>query len=75
MENTPHIPRLPSICLHRNRHPQTTIHSTTSRPNRRPPRIRVKWTGYPSSENQWLPETELSHASKILKTYKKTRNL
>ncbi|KAI5116922.1 hypothetical protein M0805_009909 [Coniferiporia weirii] len=38
-------------------------------------RFLVKWTGYPYSENQWLPETELSHASKILKTYKKTRNL
>ncbi|KAI5116595.1 hypothetical protein M0805_006927 [Coniferiporia weirii] len=35
----------------------------------------VKWTGYPSSENQWLPETALSHATKILKTYKKTKNL
>ncbi|KAI5115587.1 hypothetical protein M0805_008605 [Coniferiporia weirii] len=35
----------------------------------------VKWTRYPSSENQWLPETELSHATKLLKTYKKQKNL
>ncbi|KAI5115710.1 hypothetical protein M0805_006204 [Coniferiporia weirii] len=35
----------------------------------------VKWTRYPSSENQWLPKTELSHATKILKTYKKLKNL
>ncbi|KAI5116065.1 hypothetical protein M0805_001230 [Coniferiporia weirii] len=41
--------------------------------NRR--RFLVKWTGYPSSENQWLPETELSHAAKTLKTYKKLKNL
>ncbi|KAI5115192.1 hypothetical protein M0805_006796 [Coniferiporia weirii] len=41
--------------------------------NRR--RFLVKWTGYPSSENQWLPKTELSHAAKILKTYKKLKNL
>ncbi|KAI5116101.1 hypothetical protein M0805_000056 [Coniferiporia weirii] len=41
--------------------------------NRR--RFLVKWTGYPSSENQWLPKTELSHAPKILKTYKKLKNL
>ncbi|KAI5116002.1 hypothetical protein M0805_003345 [Coniferiporia weirii] len=38
-------------------------------------RFLVKWTRYPSSENQWLPETTLSHATKILKTYKTTRNL
>ncbi|KAI5115564.1 hypothetical protein M0805_002929 [Coniferiporia weirii] len=38
-------------------------------------RFLVKWAGYPSSENQWLPETELSHASEILKTYKKTSKL
>ncbi|KAI5115276.1 hypothetical protein M0805_009568 [Coniferiporia weirii] len=38
-------------------------------------RFLVKWTGYPSSENQWLPETELSHAAKTLKTYKKLKNL
>ncbi|KAI5116900.1 hypothetical protein M0805_004033 [Coniferiporia weirii] len=35
----------------------------------------IKWTGYPSSENQWLPETELSHATQILKRYKKLKNL
>ncbi|KAI5117424.1 hypothetical protein M0805_007775 [Coniferiporia weirii] len=35
----------------------------------------VKCTGYPSSENQWLPETALSHATKILKTYKNTKHL
>ncbi|KAI5117747.1 hypothetical protein M0805_004936 [Coniferiporia weirii] len=38
-------------------------------------RFLVKWTRYPSSENQWLPETELSHATKLLKTYKKLKNL
>ncbi|KAI5115898.1 hypothetical protein M0805_006874 [Coniferiporia weirii] len=38
-------------------------------------RFLVKWTGYPSSENQWLPETELSHAAETLKTYKKLKNL
>ncbi|KAI5115482.1 hypothetical protein M0805_008817 [Coniferiporia weirii] len=41
--------------------------------NRR--RFLVKWTGYPSSKNQWLPETELSHAAKTLKMYKKLKNL
>ncbi|KAI5115306.1 hypothetical protein M0805_005592 [Coniferiporia weirii] len=38
-------------------------------------RFLVKWTGYPSSKNQWLLETELSHATKILQTYKKLKNL
>ncbi|KAI5116939.1 hypothetical protein M0805_001496 [Coniferiporia weirii] len=41
--------------------------------NRR--RFLVKWTGYPSSENQWLPETELSHAAETLEMYKKLKNL
>ncbi|KAI5121093.1 hypothetical protein M0805_001951 [Coniferiporia weirii] len=41
--------------------------------NRR--RFLVKWTGYPSSKNQWLPETALSHATNTLKTYKATKNL
>ncbi|KAI5115205.1 hypothetical protein M0805_004493 [Coniferiporia weirii] len=35
----------------------------------------VKWTGYPSSENQWLPETALSHAKTALKKYKTHKNL
>ncbi|KAI5116048.1 hypothetical protein M0805_000565 [Coniferiporia weirii] len=39
------------------------------------PNRSLKWTGYPSSENQWLPETTLSHATNILKTYKKMKNL
>ncbi|KAI5115866.1 hypothetical protein M0805_004672 [Coniferiporia weirii] len=38
-------------------------------------RFLVKWTSYPSSENQWLPETALSHAAQTLKMYKKTKNL
>ncbi|KAI5117173.1 hypothetical protein M0805_005598 [Coniferiporia weirii] len=38
-------------------------------------RFLVKWTGYPSSENQWLPKTALSHATNTLKTYKKMKNL
>ncbi|KAI5118039.1 hypothetical protein M0805_009221 [Coniferiporia weirii] len=41
--------------------------------NRR--RFLVKWTGYPSSENQWLPKTTLSHAKNTLKTYKNNKNL
>ncbi|KAI5115022.1 hypothetical protein M0805_005747, partial [Coniferiporia weirii] len=41
--------------------------------NRR--RFLIKWSGYPSSENQWLPESELSHATQTLKTYKKLKNL
>ncbi|KAI5116012.1 hypothetical protein M0805_002829 [Coniferiporia weirii] len=41
--------------------------------NRR--RFLVKWTRYPSSENQWLPESALSHAMNTLKTYKKMKNL
>ncbi|KAI5115971.1 hypothetical protein M0805_001135 [Coniferiporia weirii] len=43
--------------------------------NRNQRRFLVKWTGYPSSENQWLSKPELSHATKILKTYKTTKNL
>ncbi|KAI5121006.1 hypothetical protein M0805_005952 [Coniferiporia weirii] len=38
-------------------------------------RFLIKWTGYPSSENQWLPETALSHAADTLKAYKNTKNL
>ncbi|KAI5116197.1 hypothetical protein M0805_001530 [Coniferiporia weirii] len=41
----------------------------------KPFKLGDKWAGYPSSENQWLPETELSHATKLLKTYKKLKNL
>ncbi|KAI5116973.1 hypothetical protein M0805_002060, partial [Coniferiporia weirii] len=33
-------------------------------------RFLIKWKGYPSSENQWLSERDLSHAPIILKTYK-----
>jgi hypothetical protein len=33
------------------------------------------WKGYPSSENTWEPESNLRHASLILKDYKNTRNL
>ncbi|KAI5117427.1 hypothetical protein M0805_007778 [Coniferiporia weirii] len=35
----------------------------------------VKWTRYPSSKNQWLPKTALSHATDTLRTYKITKNL
>ena len=36
----------------------------------------VKWVGYPSSENEWLPGSALStHASEILEEYKKGKNL
>ncbi|KAI5115782.1 hypothetical protein M0805_005482 [Coniferiporia weirii] len=38
-------------------------------------RFLVKWTGYPSSKNQWLPEIALSHATNTLKKYKATKNL
>ncbi|KAI5120859.1 hypothetical protein M0805_008232 [Coniferiporia weirii] len=38
-------------------------------------RFLVKWTSYPSSENQWLPETALSHVTTTLKMYKRTKNL
>ncbi|KAI5115521.1 hypothetical protein M0805_004682 [Coniferiporia weirii] len=38
-------------------------------------RFLVKWTSYPSSENQWLPENALSHAKAILKQYKTHKNL
>ena len=42
--------------------------------NRR--RYYVKWMGYPSSENQWLPEAELlRNASSILEEYKRGKNL
>ena len=42
--------------------------------NRR--RYLVKWLGYPSSENQWLPEAELSrNATETLKDYKEAKNL
>ena len=35
----------------------------------------VKWLGYPSSENQWLPEKELLNAPDILQQYKNTNKL
>ena len=42
--------------------------------NRR--RYLVKWVGYPTSENQWLPEMELSrNATETLKDYKEAKNL
>ncbi|KAI5115935.1 hypothetical protein M0805_007711 [Coniferiporia weirii] len=43
--------------------------------NRNRRRFLIKWTGYPSSENQWLPETALSHAADTNKTYKIAKNL
>jgi hypothetical protein len=33
------------------------------------------WKGYPSSENTWEPESNLRHASLILKEYKNSQNL
>jgi hypothetical protein len=30
----------------------------------------VSWKGYPSSDNSWLPEKDLTNAKEILKTYK-----
>ncbi|KAI5117189.1 hypothetical protein M0805_006080 [Coniferiporia weirii] len=41
----------------------------------KPFKLGDKWTSYPSSENQWLPETTLSHAAQTLKTYKKNKHL
>lgn len=39
-------------------------------------RYYVKWTGYPSSENQWKSEVELAeHAGELLKEYKDRHNL
>ena len=35
----------------------------------------VKWVGYPSLENSWEPEKNLSNAKQLLQTYKKSRNL
>ena len=35
----------------------------------------VKWVGYPSSENSWEPEKNLSNVKQLLQTYKKSRNL
>ena len=36
----------------------------------------VKWLGYPSSENQWLPDKELQrNATNILNEYKSTHKL
>ena len=36
----------------------------------------VKWKGYPSSENSWLPETELRrNAVDILNDYKASKNI
>lgn len=41
--------------------------------NRR--RYLVKWQGYPSSENSWIPGGAFSHAKEILRGYKERRNL
>jgi hypothetical protein len=30
----------------------------------------ISWKGYPSSDNSWLPEKDLTNAKEILKTYK-----
>jgi hypothetical protein len=38
-------------------------------------RYRVKWKGYPSSENSWEPESNLEHAADILAAYKKAHGL
>jgi hypothetical protein len=35
----------------------------------------VSWKGYPSSNDEWVPETNLKHAIKLLKAYKKTKKL
>ena len=35
----------------------------------------VKWLGYPSSENQWLPEKELQHSKELLQEYKLLHHL
>jgi hypothetical protein len=35
----------------------------------------IKWKGYNSSENSWIPESELTNAEEELNDYKKRRNL
>jgi hypothetical protein len=35
----------------------------------------IKWKGYNSSENSWIPESELTNAEEELNAYKEHRNL
>ena len=35
----------------------------------------VKWSGYPTSENSWEPEGNLTHAKETLSEYKKKRRI
>jgi hypothetical protein len=48
-----------SHCLHKNR--ETTY--------------LIKWKGYNSSENSWIPESELTNAEEELNAYKERSNL
>jgi hypothetical protein len=35
----------------------------------------IKWKGYNSSENSWIPESELTNAEEELNAYKERHNL
>ena len=50
-----------------------TIISHKGSPGRR--KYLTAWKGYPSSENTWEPESNLRHASKVLRNYKRAHSL
>src|SRR5882757_2668909 len=35
----------------------------------------VAWKGFPSADDEWIPETAFKHARALLNRYKKTKNL
>jgi hypothetical protein len=35
----------------------------------------IKWKGYPTSENSWLPEKELTHAKELLNKFKQKTHI
>jgi len=38
--------------------------------NKRSTQYLIKWKGYPTSENSWLPEKELTNAKELLDKFK-----
>jgi hypothetical protein len=48
----------------------------TARPtrNRKSTQYLIKWKGYPTSENSWLPEKELTNAKELLDKFKQQEN-
>ena len=71
MEHGPNFTRPPPDIVkgeHEHYEVEKIVDSKPS-PNKRGILYFVKWTGYPASENQWIPASGMKHASDLVKQF------